>query len=164
MDYHIRPERYTIIPRTLCFLINGKEVLLIHIPEDHHEWGGKLNGVGGHIEEGEDPLSSAYREIMEETGLRPEGLKLCGVVAINTGSVPGIGLYVFCGRVGEDEPTASSEGTPVWVPIDAVEDYPIVEDLSVLLPEVIKSYTEGDPFSALYEIVLGGEIKLHFQG
>ena len=61
----VSKDRYTIIPRTLSFLVHEETVLLIRIREDRGAWGGKYNGVGGHIEPGEDPLSAARRELVE---------------------------------------------------------------------------------------------------
>ena len=43
-------------------------VLLIH--KTHPEWqAGKINGIGGKIEEGEDPFACIVREVREEAGL-----------------------------------------------------------------------------------------------
>lgn len=55
---------------TLAFIFNNvmDRVLLVH--KLSPEWqAGKLNGVGGKIEEGEDNLTCIVREVREETGL-----------------------------------------------------------------------------------------------
>ena len=66
---NMQPERYSIIPRTLTFLVSGGQVLLLKLSETRGEWAGKFNGVGGHIERGESALQSARREVKEETAL-----------------------------------------------------------------------------------------------
>ena len=68
-DQGIRRDRYMLIPRTLIFLRRGESVLLIRGAPNKPLWANKYNGVGGHIERGEDALSAARRELREETGL-----------------------------------------------------------------------------------------------
>ena len=63
-------KKYTVIP---LFNIDGSEVLLIK--KDRTAFKGRLNGVGGKIEDGETPEQGAYREIEEETSLKPEQVK-----------------------------------------------------------------------------------------
>lgn len=41
---------------------------------------GKLNLVGGKLEEGEDKLEAAYRELAEETGITKKDIKLTSKV------------------------------------------------------------------------------------
>jgi len=52
----------------LAFSSNRRDVLLIE--KTHPKWQkGKLNGVGGHIENGESPAQAMVREFQEETAL-----------------------------------------------------------------------------------------------
>ena len=158
----IRTNRYTIIPRTLTFLTRQDEILLLRLGPERGEWAGLLNGVGGHIEQGEDPLQSARREIAEETGLTAAELKLAGVVIIDTGEKPGIGLYVFVGEVGDGEPQASGEGTLEWIPVDQLEQVPLVADLPALIPEALARREGAAPFSACYEYDELGQLRIRF--
>lgn len=63
-------KKYTVI---LLFNKDGSKVLLIK--KDRTAFAGKLNGVGGKIENNETPEQGAYREIEEETSLKPEQVK-----------------------------------------------------------------------------------------
>jgi 8-oxo-dGTP diphosphatase len=158
-----QPGRYTIIPRTLSFLLSGGDVLLIRLPEDGSAWSGCLNGVGGHIEQGEDPLSAARREIVEETGISPLGLTLSGVVIVDIGSKTGVGLYVFIGKAPDGaEIRAGQEGTPEWISLKALEQHDVVEDLPALIPRALTSYKENMPFSAVYTYDQEGNLSIHF--
>lgn len=159
---YLRPNRYAIIPRTLCFLLRPDEILLIQIPEGQGAWGGLLNGVGGHVEQGEDPHTAARREILEETGLSPKNLYLCGVISIDTGENPGIGLYVFMGQANGGELKPSQEGVPKWVPINILDDKLLVDDLPLILPKAIASYKNKTPFSAIYTYNTREELQVHF--
>ncbi|NIM92646.1 MAG: NUDIX domain-containing protein [Anaerolineales bacterium] len=151
-----------MIPRTLSFLLHDDEVLLIRLAADREGWAGKYNGVGGHIEKGEDPRSAALREIFEETGLTPSTLKLCGVITIDLGETPGIGLYVFVGDVQRVDVNPGSEGVPQWVILSSTGELPLVEDLPQILPKSIEAFTYGSPFSAQYSYDDANQLKIEF--
>jgi 8-oxo-dGTP diphosphatase len=157
----LQPERYAVIPRTLTFLTRPGEVLLMRVPPGRGAWAGRYNGVGGHIEPGEDPLSSARREVAEETGLAVEGLHLAGVVVVDTGGSPGIGLYVFRGPGPAGAPRPGSEGTAEWVPTSRLGEIPLVDDLPILLPRVLDS-EGGPPFSACTTYAADGRLTIRF--
>jgi len=58
-------DRYTLYPRTLVFLFNQDQVLLIRRSPNAQLFPGMYNGVGGHVERGEDVLTAARREVRE---------------------------------------------------------------------------------------------------
>ena len=142
--------RYQVIPRTLIFVTAAGRILLLKGAAHRRLWAGRYNGLGGHIEPGEDALSAAYREVHEETGLRGVTLHLCGTVLIDTGEPTGVLLLVFRGMLDQPRPVQpSDEGEPQWVPVDEVVNYPLVDDLFVLLPRVL-AWEPGKPvFHAL---------------
>lgn len=65
-DQGVHLPRYKVIPRTLIFLVHGEEILLIRGAPTKRLWANRYNGLGGHVEHGEDPLSAAKRELREE--------------------------------------------------------------------------------------------------
>ena len=140
-------ERYMLIPRTAIFVRREDSYLLLKGAPTKRLWAGKYNGLGGHVERSEDVLSAARRELLEESGLEAD-LWACGTVIVDTGQNPGICLYVFSGECLDGEPRSSIEGTAEWVPFDALDEFPVVEDLPVLLGR-IHTMKRGDvPFAA----------------
>lgn len=161
---NLQPNRYAIIPRTLTLLMRDDRVLLMRYPGNRGAWAGKFNGIGGHIEAGEDPRSSALREVQEETGLSPEKLWLAGVVMIDTGSSPGVGLYVFLGQAPRIEPVKSLEGELEWVPLTALDSREVLPDLPALIDAAQQSRARGVPFSALTRFDPQGKPHVEFSG
>lgn len=145
-DQGVTQTRYTIIPRTAIFLRRGDLYLLLKGAPTKRLWANKYNGLGGHIERGEDALSAAKRELVEETGLVAD-LWLCGTLIVDAGEM-GIGLYIFSGECSEGAPIPSDEGIAEWVEYQAIRQLPVVEDLPALLGK-IHAMKRGDaPFSA----------------
>ena len=73
-------HRHQVIPRTLCFITHGEEVLLLLGGAKKRLWAGHYNGLGGHVEPDEDIYTSDHREVNEK--VRAGGARrpaaLCG--------------------------------------------------------------------------------------
>lgn len=138
-------DRYTVVPRTLIFIFDDLgQVLLIKGSPAKKLWYDLFNGIGGHIEAGEDIYESASRELYEETGLSGIPLNYCGQIMINVKDDLGVSLFIFRGQYAGEIPASSKEGKISWIKIDTLENEPVVEDLPLLIPMIYRFKT-GDP-------------------
>jgi 8-oxo-dGTP diphosphatase len=130
--------RYTVIPRSLVFLRNGGDLLLLKGAPTKRLWAGRYNGLGGHIEAGETIAAGALREVREEAGLCAAQLTDFGLRAlINIEGAPsGVLLCVFTGWTLTREVHDSAEGTPEWISLDALARLDLV-DGDRLLPRLL---------------------------
>jgi len=148
-------SRYTVVPRTLCFVEREgpkePEVLLLRGAPHKRLWADRYNGVGGHVERGEDIHTAARREIHEETGLEATDLRLRAVIHIDAGPPdPGVLVFVFTARCQSVEPRATPEGTLHWTPRSRVLALDLVDDLRELLPRLWQGPEDAPPFYGQY--------------
>ena len=150
IEVSLSRQRYTVIPRTLVFITRGERVLLLRGAPTKRIWANKYNGIGGHVERDEDIYSAAKREVIEETGLTIDPLRLCGLINIDGAQASGILLLVFTAESPSGEPIASEEGALEWIRRDQLSHFDLVEDLITILPRALDLPSNAPPFFAHY--------------
>ena len=152
-------------PRTLIFLLNGEDILLIQrSSSDARLFPGMFNGVGGHIERGENVLSAAQREVREETGLDVPNLMLRCLLHVDEGADrPGVLVFVFVAYVQRREVFESREGTLHWIPIERIEELNLMPDLPPILSRILAAPAGTWPIFAHSSIFPDGKNwEIHF--
>jgi len=129
-------SRYKVIPRTLIFLKRHKSILLIKGAESKKLWPNLYNGIGGHIEKGEDVFTAAKRELFEETGISNIKLLFAGTIMVDAGEDTGIVIFLFKGELENQDFIPSNEGDLFLIPLTEIDQYPLVEDLYQLIPKI----------------------------
>jgi len=155
-------NRYSVNMRTLCFLTRDNQVLLIRGALDKRLWAGLYNGIGGHVEAGEDVYSACLRELEEETGIKVSDIHLCGIITIDSSKEVGVCIFVFRGECQHGDPRPSTEGSVEWVALREIHHLPLVPDLYELLPRVINKSVQAEPFFAQYSYNEGDEMVIKF--
>ena len=161
-DQGVTQDRYKVIPRTAIFLWRGESVLLLKGAPTKRLWANKYNGLGGHVERGEDALTAAKRELLEETSFTAD-LWLCGTAIVDAGDI-GISLYIFSGELpdGEGEPKPSNEGLAEWVSFDHIGELDVVEDVPIILSKIRHMQRGDPPFSALSKYDAQEKLTMEF--
>ena len=133
------------------------KIAILHVTKKNYH---KLPGGG--VEDDEDLFNTLKREVLEETGLIPDDLWLCGTITIDSGENPGIGIFIFRGECEEGTPQASTEGTLAWIPVNQIQTQPLVEDLFTLLPKILSLQPGNAPLSALYAYDENDQLQIRF--
>lgn len=104
---------------TICFIKQGNNILLLN--RESPEWMGIWNGVGGKLEEGENPFECIIREIREETGIEmePQNVRHKGNITWTNPSHSYFdGMYVYVAELPESyhypTPLKTDEGILDW--------------------------------------------------
>lgn len=157
--------RWLTIPRAVCFVVNGDDVLLMKRGAHKRIFPNRYDGVGGHIERDEDPFSAILREIGEETGLTPHDVRLRAIYNIDAGAPTGVLLFVFTAvSATRTLVTDNREGTLHWTPRDEIANLDLVEDLPVILPRILNMPPTASPLFVHISYDTQDRLQLRFAG
>jgi len=154
-------ERYLLIPRTLVFVKYKGKYIFIEKDFNNSFIDGSINGVGGHIEMGEDPFSSARREVFEETGLSLTKLELIALLFSNTTKNPGIIVFIFRAESKGGKIKESEEGRIIACEKnEIINEQKLMKDVPYLLDLCEKHKQNSRPLILMYHSDNNGELRI----
>lgn len=114
----------------------------------------RMNGIGGHIEEGELSCEAMRREFIEETGVKEDiqwvqYAKLHGVET--SGEIWEVDIYRAITETLLHVATTTEEGTIWQVPVPNLKNWPVLPNLLYLIPMAI-NHIEGTDKCKYFDI------------
>lgn len=98
----------------VILVYNKEQDKVLMCKREKEPYKGKYNLVGGKVELGEDILSSAYRELQEETGITKIDIKLVHLMNIEY-KMDNFELEVFVGRLNKEIKVVEEVNKLYWI-------------------------------------------------
>lgn len=98
----------------VILVYNKEQNKILMCKREKEPYRGKYNLVGGKVELGEDILSSAYRELQEETGITQNDIKLTHLMNIEY-KMDDFELEVFVGRLNKEIKLVEEVNKLYWI-------------------------------------------------
>lgn len=108
----------------MCMVTDGQGNVLVQDRNDPG-WPG-IVFPGGHVEPGEAFAESVIREVWEETGIRVENPKLCGVKQFQLDDGARYVVLLYKAHRFSGELRSSDEGEALWVPKNELSNCKLV--------------------------------------
>ncbi|MGN1012737.1 MAG: NUDIX hydrolase [Clostridia bacterium] len=128
----------------LVLVLNKENNKILMCKREKEPYKGKLNLVGGKVEENENELKAAYRELNEETGITKEDITLNHIMNFQYES-PNMELEVYAGKLNKEINLVEEVNKLYW--IDKNENFYDLErfagegNIWHILKQVEKIYT-----------------------
>ena len=115
----------------LCLVYDGNGNILVENRKDP-SWPG-ICFPGGHVEPGESFVEAVIREVWEETGLRIEDPRLCGVKQFYTDEGERYVVFLYRSDKFSGELKSSAEGRVFWIKRSELKKYALAADFADLV-------------------------------
>ncbi len=108
----------------VILVYNKEEDKILMCKREKEPYKGKFNLVGGKVEQGEDELHAAYRELQEETGITKEDIKLTNLMNFEY-KMQDMELELYVGKLNKEKKVVEEINKLYW--IDKQDDFFDVE-------------------------------------
>lgn len=140
----MKPEQRATQTSVTIFLHHNGNYLMLKRHQNKTLDPGKLNGIGGKVEPGENYATAAIRETLEETGyvLTAADLTLSGLVRLEGGYGEDWIMGFFSAPVPDKripKGTHTTDGEFIWIQHDKVltSGYEVVDDLHYCFDDIV---------------------------
>ncbi len=101
---------------TLCVLRHQDKFLLLKRFKEPNK--DTFTPVGGKLDPFESPLNSAIRETFEETGIKVDTMKFCGILTETSPTAYNWVGYVYIAEIDFIDAPSCNEGELMWIAFD----------------------------------------------
>ena len=98
----------------LILVLNKKETKILMCKREKEPYKGQYNLVGGKVEENEDELDAAYRELQEETGITNKDILLTNIMNFQY-KVLDKELEIYMGKLNKDVELIEEVNKLYWI-------------------------------------------------
>lgn len=98
----------------LILVYNANQDKILMCKRAKEPYKGKLNLVGGKVEQNENELQAAYRELNEETGITENDIKLMHIMNFQY-KISDVELEVYAGKLNKDVDLIEEENKLYWI-------------------------------------------------
>lgn len=104
----------------VILVYNKEEDKILMCKREKNPYKGKFNLVGGKVEENEDELHAAYRELQEETGITKDDITLTNVMNFQY-KMSDMELELYSGKLNKDVNVVEEVNKLYWM--DKTENF-----------------------------------------
>ncbi len=98
----------------IVLVYNKEEDKILMCKREKEPYKGKLNLVGGKVEQGENELHAAYRELQEETGITKDDIKLTNLMNFEY-KVQDMELELYVGKLNKEKKLVEEVNKLYWI-------------------------------------------------
>lgn len=98
----------------VVLVYNKEESQILMCKREKEPYKGKFNLVGGKVEENENELNAAYRELQEETGITSKDIKLTYIMNFQY-KLSDIELEVYAGKLNKNVELVEEVNKLYWI-------------------------------------------------
>ena len=98
----------------IVLVYNKEEDKILMCKREKEPYKGKLNLVGGKVEQGENELHAVYRELQEETGITKDDIKLTNLMNFEY-KVQDMELELYVGKLNKEKKLVEEVNKLYWI-------------------------------------------------
>ena len=150
-------DRSEKIELTVMCMLKDKNKILVQ-DRAKKDWPG-ISFPGGHVEKRESIIAAVKREFFEETGLKIENPKICGIKQWQSDEETRYIVLFFRADKFSGELRSSEEGEVFWIEREELSNYKLARDFDEMVrvmedDDLNEFYYKGDPHGEFETMIL----------